>query len=88
MAQGHYQWNDAQQDLEFVENHSVKFNHQFADGRFVVNSAQLFEKTHTEPILTVKYEYTKDWMLAKVSSSGRKEARTTSHQHLASNQKN
>jgi hypothetical protein len=71
MAQGHYQWNDTKKDVEFVENHSVRFNHQFAEGRFVINSAQLFQKTDAAPILTVNYDYSKDWTLAKVSSSSR-----------------
>jgi hypothetical protein len=84
MAQGHYQWNKAQQDLEFVENHSVKFNHEFGEGRFVVNSVQLFEKTRAVPSLTVNYEYTQDWMLAKVSVTGRKEARHELDEHFAS----
>jgi hypothetical protein len=83
LVQGKYHWNDAQKDLEFVENNSVQFNQEFADGKFIVKSAQLFKKGTPAPVLTLNYQYTGDWMLAKVTSSERKEARTESGKRYA-----
>jgi hypothetical protein len=84
LVQGSYKWNNNINDLEFVENNSVRFDHQYSDGHFMITSARLFKGDSTAPIMTLDYEYSKDWTLAKVSLVPKKQAKAGSSRRLAS----